>query len=447
MRLRERSLLPKGMAAFLPEAASRMRWVEERLLSVFFGWGFQEVVPPVFEYLDMISAGLGEGLVEKGYTVVDRGSGRLMLLRPDVTPQIAKMVATQMRDYPSPFRLCYRANVFRHEEEHAGLARELFQVGGELIGDGTATADAEMIAIGIEALESVGIRNFRAVLGQVEVFRRILAPLPADQRTAVREAVTRKDRSQLARLVRQGLPGYLVEWPTLFGDRKILDRAERIGLGGPALDRLREVHDLLCGIGYEKRILLDLSEVRGFDYYTGVVFELFSEGVGYPLARGGRYDHLVGRFGLDRPATGFGFDVERVQRAAHFENSPARPPQTRKRASALLRRARGVGAVEDRLGAATSRPHRPPQMMIVLATDGNRDSFRLARELRREGVRVVLRTDGTETSEALRFAATVKADGLVFLSGTVAAMVQPKTGRTRRFPVGRLVTEIRRLAR
>src|SRR5262249_3366968 len=161
LRDNTKSILPRGIAAFGPVTAAQKRGIERKLLSVFSQWGYEEVVPPIFEYLDVLADGLGEETITKGYKVVDRGSGRLLLLRPDVTPQIARMVATVMRDRPLPLRLCYSANVFRDEEEHAGRERELFQIGCELIGLEAPQSDAEIIAIAVEGLLHAGLKHFK----------------------------------------------------------------------------------------------------------------------------------------------------------------------------------------------------------------------------------------------------------------------------------------------
>jgi ATP phosphoribosyltransferase regulatory subunit len=316
-------MLPKGMATFLPEAAVYKRHVEEKILSVFLSWGYQEVIPPIFEYLDVMALGMGEDLVEKGYKVVDRANGRLMLLRPDITPQIARMAAMLMAETPKPLRLCYRANVFRHEEEHAGRARELFQIGGELIGLEGPEADAEMITIAMEGLRKLGLVEFKVALGQVEFFRGLIngIGLAPELQKQIHAAVVRKDRSKLIQVLSQGKVSenksrMMSSILSLFGAEEVIERAwgvSNFASCRSALTRLRDVYRILCSAGWKKHLLIDLAEIRGFEYYTGVIFEVFAKELGAPLGRGGRYDSLIGKFGSPCPSTGFAFDVEQVQ--------------------------------------------------------------------------------------------------------------------------------------
>lgn len=332
------SLLPKGMAVLLPEAAARQRAIERTALSVFRLWGYREVIPPLFEYLDILSKTLEPELVEKSYKFVDRSSGRVMILRPDVTPQIARMVALLMADHPKPIRLCYSANVFRYEQEHAGREREILQMGGELVGPQDAEADAEIIALVVEILKQLGLSRFRIAIGQIGFFKALLQEMgvPTHEHLQVQKALAGRDAARLVQILDglglqkrevRKIAGLL----ELFGQEEVFDRARRLVQFSPAssclsaLARLEEVYALLERYGLKDRILVDLSEVRGFGYYSGMVFEVFADGVGYELGGGGRYDHLISHFGVDLPSTGFALHVERLQRAlehaAHIARS------------------------------------------------------------------------------------------------------------------------------
>lgn len=328
-------MFPKGMATFLPEGAVHKRHIEETVLSVFLSWGYQEVIPPIFEYLDVITLGMGQELIEKGYKFVDRGSGRLMLLRPDVTPQIARMAAMLMADVPKPLRLCYRANVFRHEEEHAGRARELFQIGGELIGPEGAEADAEIISIAIESLLKVGLKDFKVALGQVAFFQGLINGtnfLP-EIRKQIQIAVSRKDESRLKEILKrahvpENKARRITNLLSLLGQEDVIDRAWDLSKSSEcrsALRQLRDVYRILVSCGWKDYLLIDLAEIRGLDYYTGINFEVFSKNLGVPLGRGGRYDGLIGKFGAPCPSTGFAFNVEQLQWA--WQKSGRVPPE------------------------------------------------------------------------------------------------------------------------
>ena len=314
--------LPKGAKIYLPDEAAEKRCVEERLLGVFRRWGYREIVTPAYEYFDVLSQGTDHDLQERMFKMVDRESGRLLALRADITPQIARIVATRMRDDAKPLRLAYVTNVFRYDEPHVGRYREFYQAGVELVGLPHPEADAEMIAMTVEGLQALGLERFQIDVGQADFFRGILEDLEVDEATAreLRLALGRKDQSSLERLVAElGAPGAVTELllalPGLYGRGDVLERAERL-VKNPrteaALTNLAEVYRLLRAYGLAEAVLLDLGEVRGFDYYSGVHFEAYVSGLGAALVGGGRYDDMLGRFGYECPATGFAFEVGRA---------------------------------------------------------------------------------------------------------------------------------------
>jgi ATP phosphoribosyltransferase regulatory subunit len=321
-RRAQQTQLPKGVKLYLPEEAAQKRVVEERLLDVFRRWGYREVVTPAYEYFDVIAQGTDHDLQERMFKMVDRESGRLLALRADITPQIARIVATRMREEPKPLRLAYVSNVFRYDEPHVGRYREFYQAGVELIGLPNPEGDAEMIAMTVEGLQALGLGQFQIDVGQAEFFRGILEDLAVDDATGrdLRSALGRKDQASLERLVGElRAPGatteLLLALPTLYGRGDVLDRAERLvksARSDAALRNLSEVYRLLRAYGLADSVVLDLGEVRGFDYYSGVHFEAYVSGLGASLAGGGRYDQMLRRFGYECPATGFAFEVGRA---------------------------------------------------------------------------------------------------------------------------------------
>ncbi|MGQ0667528.1 MAG: ATP phosphoribosyltransferase regulatory subunit [Nitrospiraceae bacterium] len=321
--LRERSLVPVGTATILPEAASHVRQLESKLLARLNRWGYDEIILPTFEYLDVLAPGLEPDLIEKCYQFADRTTGRILLLRPDATAQIARTVAMGMLGARLPLRLSYRASVFRYEPEHAGRDREIFQVGAELIGADDPSADAEIILLLIECLRLVGLRSFRISLGHVGFFRGLLvrAGLSPEGQKRAEQAAARKDLPKLEEILMQErvakrLARAITEAPDLCGQSEVLARGRDLAAGEKpllqALQRLTRVYQLVCSAGYQDFLFLDLGEFRGFDYYDGVVFDVFADGVGVELGGGGRYDHLIGRFGRDVPSTGFALNVDRL---------------------------------------------------------------------------------------------------------------------------------------
>ncbi|MBI4242023.1 MAG: ATP phosphoribosyltransferase regulatory subunit [Candidatus Rokubacteria bacterium] len=316
------SQLPKGAKIYLPDEAAKKRFVEERLLRVFSQWGFREVVTPTYEYFDVLSLGTDTDLQERMFKFGERETGRMLALRADITPQIARIVATRLRDEPKPIRLAYVQNVFRYHDPEVGRYREFYQAGVELVGLEKPEADAEMIAMAVEGLRVLGLSRFQINVGQADFFRGVLEELRIDrvQGRQLQDALSRKDASTLEQLVRQLAPPastaeLLLALPSLFGREEVLERAGALvknRRSERALANLAEVHRLLRVYGLADSIILDRGEVRGFDYYSGVHFEGYVEGLGADICGGGRYDHMLARFGFDCPATGFAFDVGRL---------------------------------------------------------------------------------------------------------------------------------------
>jgi len=330
--LREHSLVPVGMATILPDAARHVRHLETELLAHFDRFGYDEIILPTFEYLDVLAPGLEPTLLENSYKIVDRTSGRILLLRPDVTAQIARTVAMGMVGARFPLRLSYRATVFRYEPEHAGRDREIFQVGAELIGADDPSADSEIIMLLIECLRQIGLRSFKISLGHVGFFKGLLirAGLSPEGRKRAEHAAARKDIPRLReillkeRVAKRSAHGIL-EALELCGQADVLSKGRTLAKDErplvKALERLTNVYQQLCATGFQEDVLLDLGEFRGFDYYDGIVFDVFTDGIGVELGGGGRYDHLIGRFGRNLPSTGFALSVDRLFRGLNFSDT------------------------------------------------------------------------------------------------------------------------------
>ena len=353
---RERSLIPVGMSTILPDAARRIRHLEQTLLAVLARGGYEEIILPMFEYLDVLAPGLESELLEKCYQLVDRTTGRLMLLRPDATAQIARTVAMGMMGARLPLRLCYRTSVFRYEREHTGRDREIFQVGAELIGVDGVAGDAEVLMLLLECLNQVGLSSFKVAVGHVGFFKALLvrSGLSLEGQKRVEQAAARKDMPLLEELLtRDGVSRsagrVILEVLELCGGSEVLARGRKLvgrdrTLLKP-LDRLAQVYERLVPPG-QQAVLIDLGEFRGFEYYDGIVFDVFAPGIGAELGGGGRYDHLLGRFGRTAASTGFGLDVDRVFRAIDLSGAvmPARSA-----ASAASRGKRAsVGSARER---------------------------------------------------------------------------------------------------
>jgi len=311
--------LPKGVKDFLPVKAARIAYLEQTLQKVFNQWGFRPIIPPSLEFLHVLERGLGERLREKTFRFDDRQSGQLVAFPPDITPQVARIAATRMREIPLPLRLCYNGRVLRHTEQQAGKDREIFQAGVELIGLDSPEADAEMVAMAVEGMKAVGATEFTIDIGQVEFFRGVMEGLPLSgyQARQLEAAISRKDNAGLKALL-EDMPvddrarEEILALPRLFGGREVLQRAARAvnnDRSRRALDNLAAVMKTLEVYGVEDYVTFDLGELRGLDYHTGITFQGFLSGMGRAVCSGGRYDNLTARYGQPAAATGFAFNL------------------------------------------------------------------------------------------------------------------------------------------
>jgi ATP phosphoribosyltransferase regulatory subunit len=317
------STLPAGVFEMTPGKAAFIRKIEGDLLDVFNRWGYQEIRTPAMEYMEAMSLGLGADELDLAFKMVDRVSGRMMVLRSDVTPQVARMAAGAMSRTPLPLRLCYVADVYRHPDDPSHPRRELIQAGVELIGINDPQADAEVIAVAVQALERMGLEGIRMSIGQVGFARGVFREAGFDGPTedALVQAAGRKDRGAVEMILGQANAGKdvreaVLSLTSLSGNKDVLDQA---GESAPceecraAVRNLRDVLELTVSYGVrEDQLLVDLGELTAFRYHTGIVFTGYVSGTGRPVLSGGRYDRLTEKYGREAPATGFAIDILEV---------------------------------------------------------------------------------------------------------------------------------------
>jgi len=321
------SNVPPGSQDLLAGDVSRRRRIQGAWFAQAEARGYQEVIPPTFEYEEVFTRSGGPELAARLIRFVDR-DGRLVALRADFTSAIARVVATRLAGAPLPLRLSYAGKVYRQEPEGGGRRRELFQLGAELIGDPSAEADVESLRLVVSLLRELGVRDFQINLGDIRFIRPLLAGLAPEAAEALRAAIDRKDRAALTAIAREvGAPAAvaraLVELPELIGRGDVLGRARTLASGREAeeaIERLRAVDALLTP---EERahVVYDLGEIRGLGYYTGIQFEVFVAGVGRAVGYGGRYDSLLAMYGADRPAVGFALETDALADLLREEGS------------------------------------------------------------------------------------------------------------------------------
>jgi len=320
------------MRDLLPHEATRRRHLATSLTERFSAFGYELVTTPPFEQADVIERGLDALDPRDVLRFVDADTGEIALMRPDITPQVARLVATRLQERPPPFRLAYEGQVIRRRHGRARRQRQIAQAGVECIGLAGPEADVEVIELAARCLASLGLTEYRVELGLPPLARELLQRVPDPYRRDAAEHLSRKDRRALEHtLGTAGLRGSgrteLLSLVDLWGGSGVLDDAQRMfrGLRPKALLRqLEEVRNRLTERGLGGRLAFDLGEARGFGYYTGPSFVLLAQGPGEPVGGGGRYDDLLGRFGATHPATGFGIDLDHLDWALSSAAVPSR---------------------------------------------------------------------------------------------------------------------------
>jgi ATP phosphoribosyltransferase regulatory subunit len=305
-------VLPEYIEDILPAEAKRIENLRRKILDLFFSKKYELVMPPLLEYVDSLLTGTGHDLELRTFKMVDQLSGRMMGVRADITPQVARIDA-HLLNRRGVTRLCYCGSVLHTRPAAPGATREPIQIGAEMYGEAGVAADVEMLELLCRALELAGVRKARVDIGHVAVFRAIAkaARVRPEREVELFEALQRKDTPEIKNLSRSLKSAYreaLLMLPGLYGGAEVLDEAEK------KLPPLPEVKKALATLGRLAKACkfpasFDLAELRGYHYHSGVVFDAYCDGVAGAVARGGRYDEVGKAFGRARPATGFSIDL------------------------------------------------------------------------------------------------------------------------------------------
>jgi len=344
-------LLPENFEDILPPRAQRIERMRAKLLELFRVHGYQLVIPPMLEYLESLLTGTGHDLDLRTFKLVDQLSGRMMGVRADIAPQVARIDA-HLLNRKGVTRLCYAGSVLLTRPRGLDSTREPLQIGAEIYGHPGIQSDLEIQELLVESLAACGISGARLDVGHVAVFRAICrhGGVGAELESELYEALEAKDLPTL-RVVTQALPKAtrkaLLALPELYGDGAMLDRARR------ALPRYPEIDAALKNLKVLSRsdripVSFDLADLRGYHYHSGVVFAAYAPGVPNAVALGGRYDEVGKAFGRARPATGFSMDLRDLARiaphqaqAAAIRASYSSDPQL----AAAIRKLRSAGEV------------------------------------------------------------------------------------------------------
>ena len=310
---------PEGVRDIYGKEYEKKLQVEELIHKQLNLYGYQDIQTPVFEFFDVFSREIGTTPSKELYKFFDK-EGNTLVLRPDFTPSMARCAAKYFMDRDVPIRLCYMGNTFTNTNSLQGKLKEITQMGAELMGDKSVEADGEMIAMMVESLLAAGLKEFQVSGGQIEYFKGICqqAGLGEETESELRELISGKNIFGAEELlagkgVEESQIIMLLNLTYHFCSVQVLKRARELA-GNPrslaAVDRLEKLYHVLCEYGVEKYISFDLGMLSKYHYYTGVIFKVYTYGVGEPVAKGGRYDQLLGYFGKEAPAIGFAVVVD-----------------------------------------------------------------------------------------------------------------------------------------
>ncbi|MBD7971127.1 ATP phosphoribosyltransferase regulatory subunit [Paenibacillus gallinarum] len=312
---------PAGVRDYLPHVVDKLRRIEHKVLECMSSWGYRQIITPSMEYYDTV--GVASSTSDQKLFKLLNNRGTTLVLRSDMTAPIARVVSSMLKDEKLPLRLSYHANVFRAIEEEAGREAEFFQTGVELVGDDSPEADAEVVALAISSLQAAGVASFKIAMGHVGFLNGLLGeiiPGEVDLQEELKAVLLKRDyvgyREKIEGLSlsseqKERLESIL----RLRGGKEIGERAESLISSEEArnsVQHLCAVWEVLEAYGVSEHVLIDLTMLGDFSYYTGMTFEGYASELGFPVCSGGRYDKLLKQFGKDIPATGFAIKTNRI---------------------------------------------------------------------------------------------------------------------------------------
>ncbi|SDP81380.1 ATP phosphoribosyltransferase regulatory subunit [Rhodoferax sp. OV413] len=309
-------VLPDHIADVLPSEARHIEELRRELLDAARGYGYELVMPPLLEHLESLLTGNGEALDLQTFKLVDQLSGRMMGLRADTTPQVARIDA-HLLNRQGVTRLCYCGPVVHTRPDRPHATREPLQLGAEIYGHAGLEADLEILQLSLDCLRAAQVQGLAVDMSDARIAHALLADVvlkPGDL-ARIHAALANKDATELAVLCAD-LPAVsrdgLLALVQLYGDAKILQEAERLLPALPAIQAaLRDLQWLAAQLG-DTPVSFDLADLRGYAYYSGARFVIYAQGAGDALLRGGRYDEVGAVFGRNRPAVGFSLDLKQV---------------------------------------------------------------------------------------------------------------------------------------
>ena len=315
---------PEGVRDIYNVECGKKLALEGRIKKVFHLYGYHDVQTPTFEYFDVFRKEIGTVPSNELYKFFDK-DGNTLALRPDITPSIARAAATLFQDEELPIRLCYTGSTFVNHSNYQGRLRETTQMGAELMGDDSVEADAEMLALVIESMLTIGLKEFQLSVGNVDFFQSLIedACLDEEAELRVRELINNRNYFGVEEFlnsiqVKRSSKEAFSALNELVGGIDILAQAKNIApnsKGVMAVKRLEKIYDTLKLYGVEKFVTFDLSMSGTYGYYTGIIFRGYTFGTGDAIVKGGRYDHLLEKFGKEFASIGFVIVIDELMNA------------------------------------------------------------------------------------------------------------------------------------
>lgn len=321
--MKERLLhTPEGVRDIYNAECATKLLLQDKLHHVLGHYGFRDIQTPSFEFFEVFSQERGTVASKDIYKFFDR-DGNTLVMRPDITPSIARCVAKYYKDELLPIRLCYIGNTFINNSGYQGKLKEVTQLGAELINDDSTEADAEMLALTIECLMNSGLKEFQVEIGDADFFRALIEEAGIEEEeevTNLRLLIEKKNMFGVEEIIKEKdmneeLKAIFFKLPELFGTLDILSFAKGLTKNNravKAIERLEKLYDILTQYGYEKYVSFDLGMLSQYNYYTGIIFKAYTYGTGDAIATGGRYNNLVRQFGKEAPAIGLAIVVDQL---------------------------------------------------------------------------------------------------------------------------------------
>ena len=343
---------PEGVRDIYNVECGKKLALENRLKKTLHLFGYHDIQTPTFEYFDVFRKEIGTIPSKDLYKFFDK-EGNTLVLRPDITPAIARVAATLFGEEDLPIRLCYTGNTFINHSNNQGRLREVTQMGAELIGDDSVEADAEMLAMVMESMQAIGLKEFQLSVGHLGFFQSLIedAALDEEARERVVELINNRNYFGVEEyldsiMVKRSSKEAFAALGNLVGGVEVLAKAKNIApnsSGIMAVKRLEKIYDILALYGVEKFVTFDLSMTGNYGYYTGIIFRGYTFGTGDAVVKGGRYDHLLEKFGKTSASIGFAIVIDELMNA--LIRQKIRIVYTRKNAIILYDESRARDAI------------------------------------------------------------------------------------------------------